>query len=93
MSYEHCEKHDCDATNGCGLCELDKEVADMQHPKSHLTEMLSELQALQHKSISDLQAAFLLTPQDVRGLICRQLDFNATVLALLTQLCERQKRT
>lgn len=20
MSYEHCEKHDCDATNGCQQC-------------------------------------------------------------------------
>jgi len=21
MSYEHCEKHDCPATNGCAACE------------------------------------------------------------------------
>jgi hypothetical protein len=21
MSYEHCDKHDCDATNGCPACE------------------------------------------------------------------------
>jgi len=24
MSYEHCEKHDCEATNGCDLCSLEK---------------------------------------------------------------------
>jgi len=31
MSYEHCEIHDCEATNGCELCEAeqhDRELCD-----------------------------------------------------------------
>ncbi|HKZ73136.1 MAG TPA: hypothetical protein VJ011_03675, partial [Steroidobacteraceae bacterium] len=32
MSYEHCEKHDCDATNGCPRCaELQ---AAAEHPRT-----------------------------------------------------------
>lgn len=35
MSYEHCEKHDCDATNGCPECatfaaKLDAELGAMR---------------------------------------------------------------
>lgn len=30
MSYEHCEKHDCEATNGCALCRLEEEQPNIQ---------------------------------------------------------------
>lgn len=30
MSYEHCEKHDLDATNGCALCKLEEEQPNIQ---------------------------------------------------------------
>lgn len=30
MSYEHCEKHDRDATNGCSECDLDRQMAECQ---------------------------------------------------------------
>jgi predicted amidophosphoribosyltransferase len=28
MSYEHCEIHDCDATNGCDRCAQDQRRRD-----------------------------------------------------------------
>jgi hypothetical protein len=27
MSYEHCEKHDLPATNGCAQCDVEKRAA------------------------------------------------------------------
>jgi len=26
MSYKHCDKHDCDATNGCVWCETESDL-------------------------------------------------------------------
>lgn len=26
MSYEHCDKHDCDTTNGCMWCETESDL-------------------------------------------------------------------
>jgi hypothetical protein len=66
MGYQHCDKHDCDATNGCSWCELESDL-EAREKLEHALRLLRQVQL--HPKVSNRVVCAIVPIQKILKLL------------------------